>query len=689
MAHFKVAANMVSANDTEHDLSGDIISTSTLTESKLSKLSDMLLRGDKDSALRFACENKLWSHALMISTRVSAASWTSVVHEFVESEMTSSSPAAQSVRDLYVSFALASTSGKEPSGVSQDQSNHFINAATNWRRSLATIINNRAAMDDPAICQLGRSLLARGKLFASHFCFLVCNKAMIGAVDDPSALFSLIGVGDIRVDGTGIDINEAVAVTEIYEFALSLAAPKYLGMPHLLGFKLRRAQALADSGHLANSKKYCDGMTMALKTIPKGPNSLHHVLIEQLRDLTLRIDQNPGDEGSTWLGTKIARPKIDNIWGSLEGKFNKFVAGDADKEVVNTENSTQGPFGRLAQNPAVSRVQSFADLRHTQLQQDAPYANHAPNRAQQASPVGSFHAAAPSYLRPAPSRSSSFAQYQGNQVVPVDPSGYTQPQSLEPSVPSTGAYAQSYLPDNASYQMPQATNQYAPVMVPDTQSNSYAAPESNPQSYVPSPVIEQTEAVEPAPEKEEKQKKQEKPKASEAGDEKKAGWLGGWFGGKKKETANADVKVHKAKLGEGMSLVYDPVTKKWVNPKGDMPEDKTASAPPPPMSKKPAPSPMQAPSQFPAASRDASPAPSPQIGTLSDGPKPAARPPTIMPRKIASADEDLAAMLGSGPVPRRAASGSAPPGSASAAGSVRAKKGKPAKRYVDILQDGA
>lgn len=180
-------------------------------------------------------------------------------------------------------------------------------------------------------------------------------------------------------------------------------------------------------------------------------------------------------------------------------------------------------------------------------------------------------------------------------------------------------------------------------------------------------------------------------KKATTNEDKKSGWLGGWFGGKKKEVPppkDGDVTVHKAKLGEGMSLVYDPVTKKWTNPKGVMPDEgKAAAAPPPPMAKKtPA---ISAPASI--ATKSATPLPpmSPSSEPVAELPSPAqtAGPPRPgpIPRKLPNADDDLAAMLGPPPASRRAASTGTPgpPGM----GSVRAKKSKPAKRYVDVLQE--
>jgi len=160
----------------------------------------------------------------------------------------------------------------------------------------------------------------------------------------------------------------------------------------------------------------------------------------------------------------------------------------------------------------------------------------------------------------------------------------------------------------------------------------------------------------------------------------KKGWLGGWFGGKK-DAGPAPPAVHKGKLGDKLSLYYDPETKKWVNPNATA-EEKAASAakatPPPPRAGPPM---GMAPPTLP---------PSPAVGGESGPPTP------------------LGMGMGGGPpagVPLPpSAPGSAPPsrpptglggannlddllggaGSRKAGGTTRAKKGK-GSRYVDVM----
>lgn len=178
---------------------------------------------------------------------------------------------------------------------------------------------------------------------------------------------------------------------------------------------------------------------------------------------------------------------------------------------------------------------------------------------------------------------------------------------------------------------------------------------------------------------------------------KSGGWFGGgWFGGKKDAGPAAPV-VHKGKLGEKLSLYYDPETKKWVNPNATE-EEKAASAakatPPPPRA-------------------------GPPMGGAASGPPMGAAkmPPAAFPPTPGMGASPVPSLPGSGPPTRPgsaavgmplppSAPGSAPPSrpptSASGAGGVATlddllggppgpraggaarKKGK-GSRYVDVM----
>lgn len=177
-------------------------------------------------------------------------------------------------------------------------------------------------------------------------------------------------------------------------------------------------------------------------------------------------------------------------------------------------------------------------------------------------------------------------------------------------------------------------------------------------------------------------------------------WFGGWFGAKKPDPNMPT--VHKAKLGEESSFVFDKELGRWVNKKaGAEAATPVAATPPPPkMSGPPSrpPSGMQPPpsSSGSAAPGVATPAKSGSPASLS-GSMP---PPLAPPQRSASAQPPqagpVAALSGSGPPSRPPSRPSTSMSNASdiddllgpATGGPRkagAKKGARKGRYVDVM----
>lgn len=78
----------------------------------------------------------------------------------------------------------------------------------------------RPELNCKAITQLGDTLLNRGSLYAAQFCYLMAE-AGFGRHGDPEAKLVLLG-SDHRKPFPQVATNEAIHMTEIYEFACSL-----------------------------------------------------------------------------------------------------------------------------------------------------------------------------------------------------------------------------------------------------------------------------------------------------------------------------------------------------------------------------------------------------------------------------------------------------------------------------------
>lgn len=55
--------------------------------STLDKLQDYLLRGDRQLAYRHALDERLWAHAMLISSSLDKDAWREVVTEFIRTEL--------------------------------------------------------------------------------------------------------------------------------------------------------------------------------------------------------------------------------------------------------------------------------------------------------------------------------------------------------------------------------------------------------------------------------------------------------------------------------------------------------------------------------------------------------------------------------------------------------------------------
>jgi Sec23-binding domain of Sec16 len=77
------------------------------------------------------------------------------------------------------------------------------------------------------------------------------------------------------------------------------------------------------------------------------------------------FDVCSADSATSWLKQKIPKPTLDSIWGSLEGKFNKFVSGE-DLPVIEPESrkSTEIVGSSVSETSLPARSASAVDMRY-------------------------------------------------------------------------------------------------------------------------------------------------------------------------------------------------------------------------------------------------------------------------------------------------------------------------------------
>jgi hypothetical protein len=363
----------------------------------IEELQNMLIKGDREKAVWHAVDQRLWGHAMLLSSTLSKDTWRQVVQEFVRKEVKKVGHNNQALAVLYEVFAgnhvdcideLVPASARagfqmvsaDGAGATQNG----LQGLDKWRETVALILNNRSEGDASALQSLGRLLAQYGRVEAAHICFIFARSVVhVGGVDDAQADLVLIGA-DHRQNPLELGVElEPILLMEVYEFALSLASPTGSHIiPHLQNYKLAHAYQLAENGYRADAQAYCDAIAASMKATTKVSPYYNAAFIASLDDLTKRLSQSPKDGSSSW----ISKPSMDKVGSSLMSKFNSFIAGDDEKDAPDNAAGAQvGPFANIAGNsPSLTPSQSGADLYGAMSGYSAPAQPSAPGNSRYA-----------------------------------------------------------------------------------------------------------------------------------------------------------------------------------------------------------------------------------------------------------------------------------------------------------------
>ncbi|KAF1829570.1 COPII coat assembly protein sec16 [Decorospora gaudefroyi] len=338
-------------------------------------LQSMLIKGDREKAVWHAVDQRLWGHAMLLSSTLSKETWKQVVQEFVRKEVKKVGRNNQELAVLYEVFAgnhedcvdeLVPASARAGfqmmSADGAGPTQNALQGLDKWRETVALIMNNRSEGDASALLSLGRLLAQYGRVEAAHICFIFARLVVkVGGVDDTTADLVLIGADHHQHPlELGVDL-EPILLTEVYEFALSLSSQGGSHvMPHLQNYKLAHAYHLAENGYRADAQAYCDAIASAMKATTKISPYYNAAFIASLDDLGKRLSQSPKDGSSSW----ISKPSMDKVGSSLLSKFNSFIAGDDESDVSNRQGGAEvGPFAKIAgDSPSLTPSQSNTDL---------------------------------------------------------------------------------------------------------------------------------------------------------------------------------------------------------------------------------------------------------------------------------------------------------------------------------------
>lgn len=366
------------------------IQAETADPRALGDLCNNLLSGDREKAVWSAVDNRLWGHAMLISSTMDKQVWKQVVQEFVGREVRAKGNNTESLAALYEIFAgnleesvdelvppsaragLQMVSKVDGSGPAKNA----LGGLDRWRETLGLIMSNRSLDDQQALGALGRLLSSYGRVEASHICHLFSRSAptsqVFGGADDPQASIVLLGADHRAYPSTFALDEDAVILTEVYEFATSVlpASSSQAVLPHFQAYKLHHASSLADKGYKTEAQQYCEAVASVLKATTRPSPYYHHRLFAEVDELTNRLRQAPTDGSSSW----IPKPSMEKVSGSMWAKFNSFVAGD-DSDAASTGSGGKGgeadigPFAKVAGTPTISPSASGTDLYGSHISQ--------------------------------------------------------------------------------------------------------------------------------------------------------------------------------------------------------------------------------------------------------------------------------------------------------------------------------
>ncbi|KAE8354761.1 Sec23-binding domain of Sec16-domain-containing protein [Aspergillus coremiiformis] len=364
----------------------------------MENIRNSLLVGNREKAVWDAVDSRLWGHAMIIASTLDKSVWKQVVQEFVRREVRSTASNSESLAALYEIFAGNIDESVDelvpPSAragfqmISKDgghgPSKNALDGLDSWRDTLGLVLSNRSPEDNQALLALGRLLLSYGRTEAAHVCFIFSRAAVFGGADDPQTSIVLLGADHQHLPPNVLQDEDAILLTEAYEYAVSiLANSPTSALPHLLAFKLLHACSLAEYGRKSEALQYADAITAALKatTKPSGYHNQH--LFYGVDELSTRLRQTNSDNGSSW----ISKPSMEKVSGSMWAKFNSFVAGE-DSDAASTGSGKAadgdvGPFAKFSGTPTMSRSPSVSDFGpYSSMPATQPVSSSGPSRYQ-------------------------------------------------------------------------------------------------------------------------------------------------------------------------------------------------------------------------------------------------------------------------------------------------------------------
>lgn len=356
------------------------------------QLRQALLEGQRERAVWLAEEKKLWGHAMLIASTMGPETWKQIIQSFVRSQVKTVGSDARSLAALYQVFAgnadecvdelvpPSARAGFQMVSKSDGTiSGNPLEGLDQWRETLGMVAGNRTPADAQSLLALGKLLGGYGRAEAAHTCYLFARQlAKHSGADDADVNFVILGANHHGQQDSFANDLDAIILTEIYEWAISLSATSNAVhyIPHLQSFKLIHAQELAAYGLKSQAQAYCDHITSAYTSTTRPSPYYHPTFTQSVSDLSAFLSQTP-QAGASGLLSKGAMNKVSSGAASW---FTKFVSGDDDQDSTgsgpgaSSEDMMSGPFGRVSgDSPGLSRTASGTDLYNPMTGGSGPY----------------------------------------------------------------------------------------------------------------------------------------------------------------------------------------------------------------------------------------------------------------------------------------------------------------------------
>lgn len=319
--------------------------------SDLTEVQDLLLRGERESAVSEALTQKNYALALLIASMCDRTTYRITARRFADEALPIGSP-------LHTATLLFSDNLEIPDD--EELLDPFRSArrksfwyedeiygtlVESWREQLASIMCNQTAGWERIVVSLGDRLLQLGQCHAAHVCYLV-SFSSFGPPSKNTTRLALLGCDHRNPLNQMLMTPESIQSferTEAFEWARRRGNRK-THIPSLQPFKLRYAELLADFGYEELAREYllsvhsCIGLSSDQTNNNPSATSQDLNFIESLKLLDDRICGSSGAKQLSWEskdkskggGTSLA---LGSIVKSVLGKKLKGVLPLEQKEV--------------------------------------------------------------------------------------------------------------------------------------------------------------------------------------------------------------------------------------------------------------------------------------------------------------------------------------------------------------------